>query len=279
SNSTGAMGGLYSLAIAEDGTIYAGSQNAGMQKYANGSFTTYNKKNSELGNQAIHLATAADGTVWFATFKGVSRFDGKNVQSFDKKSAGLPSNAVLCVIVASDGSVWIGTQKGVGQYKNGSWRFWNKKDSDLPGNIIDQIAEDRDGQIWVTTRGNRVGVFNGNRWRGFKEMAGETYGLTSLATDETGRVFIGTNLRGLLVYDRGEWERWDKDNSPLYLPNVKALTAANGVVWANIAVPDRLTTPGTPSGAPAPTPTPEEALRAKIQAFDPTAVLVRYEFE
>ncbi|MEL7531046.1 MAG: two-component regulator propeller domain-containing protein [Bacteroidota bacterium] len=277
-SNTSALSGLFSLAVDQEGTVYAGAQNAGLQKLANGSFTTYNKKNSEVGNQVIHLTTTPDGTVWFASFKGVSSFDGNSVKTYDKKSAGLPANVVISLTSASDGSVWIGMQKGVGRFKDGSWTFWNKKNSELPGNFIDQIAEDSEGKIWVLTRGNKVGVFDGSKWTSFKEMAGETYGLTTITTDEAGRVFIGTNLRGLLVYENGKWERWGKENSPLYLPNVKAIAASNGVLWASIAVPDRLTTPGTPTGAPAATPTPEEALRAKIEAFDPSGVLVRYQF-
>ncbi|MEM6345297.1 MAG: two-component regulator propeller domain-containing protein [Bacteroidota bacterium] len=273
-----ALSGLFSLAVDQEGTVYAGSQNAGLQKLSNGTFSSFTKKNSEVGNQVIHLTTTPDGTVWFASYKGVSSFDGNSVKTYDKKSAGLPANVVISLTSASDGSVWIGMQKGVGRFKDGSWTFWNKKNSELPGNFIDQIAEDSDGKIWVLTRGNKVGVFDGNQWTSFKEMAGETYGLNCIATDEAGRVFIGTNLRGLLVYENGKWERWGKENSPLYLPNVKAIAASNGVLWVSAAVPDRLSTPGTPTGAPAPTPTPEEALRAKIEAFDPSGVLVRYKF-
>lgn len=276
-SNTSVLKGLFSLALDKDGNVYAGAQTAGLQKLSNGSFTSFDKKNSEV-TQVVHMETAPNGDVWFASFKGVSRFDGTNVETFDKKSAGLPANVVISLAVARDGTVWIGMQKGVGRYKDGNWTFWNKKNSELPGNFIDQIAEDSEGNIWVTTRGNKVGIFDGSKWTSFKEMAGETYGLTTMTTDEAGRVFIGTNLRGLLVYENGKWERWDKENSPLYLPNVKALAASNGVLWANIAAPDKLSTPGVPSGTPAAAPTPEEALRAKIGAFDPSGVLVRYQF-
>jgi ligand-binding sensor domain-containing protein len=52
------------------------------------------------------------GTWWFGTNKGLSRFDGKHWQTFSRED-GLFGNSVYAVAAAPNGDIWVGTKQGV----------------------------------------------------------------------------------------------------------------------------------------------------------------------
>jgi len=58
------------------------------------------------------IAQGADGSYWFGTNKGLSRYDGKNWNSWNIHH-GLPNNDVYAIALEADGDVWIGTLGGV----------------------------------------------------------------------------------------------------------------------------------------------------------------------
>ena len=61
------------------------------------------------------IAVAPDGVVWFGTYDGASRFDGKSWTTF-REGDGLPDDLVGAVAIAPDGAVWFGTEYGVSRY-------------------------------------------------------------------------------------------------------------------------------------------------------------------
>ena len=62
------------------------------------------------GNVVYSIAQEEDGTLWFGTDRGVSRFDGDTWQTF---SHGLPGQHVYALGVESNGTIWAGTKGAV----------------------------------------------------------------------------------------------------------------------------------------------------------------------
>jgi hypothetical protein len=56
-----------------------------------------------------------DGTLWFASEGGLTRYDTQTVLSFTTAD-GLPSDRVLSGFCATDGTLWIGTGLGPARY-------------------------------------------------------------------------------------------------------------------------------------------------------------------
>src|SRR5215211_7637044 len=70
-----------------------------------GSITVFNGLPSD---SVRAIAQTNDGVMWFGTDNGLSRFDGRRVQTF--LPAGTGSNRVLAAETSQSGDLWIGTE-------------------------------------------------------------------------------------------------------------------------------------------------------------------------
>ena len=75
-----------------------------------GTWRSYNVADGLAGNIVYSIAQAADGTLWFGTNRGLSRFDGS---AWTNYRHGLPSPDVYAVALGDDGQVWVGTKGAV----------------------------------------------------------------------------------------------------------------------------------------------------------------------
>lgn len=73
-------------------------------------WTSYTTADGLAGNVVYSIAQQADGTLWFGTNRGVSRFDGRKWMTMRR---GLPSQHVYAIAAADDGTVWVGTKGAV----------------------------------------------------------------------------------------------------------------------------------------------------------------------
>lgn len=99
------------------------------------------------------------GFLWFATNKGISRFDGEEFINFTVKD-GLPDNDILGLYEDSKGRIWLETFDGsVGYYFDG--KFYTSSNETTLNKIslsdyIKTTFEDSNGNIWMGTRNEIV---------------------------------------------------------------------------------------------------------------------------
>lgn len=103
---------VFSLAVAKDQSIWAGTWGGGVSRYDGKRWTNLTSKDGLAGNIVFSLAQTPDGVWWFGTNHGVSRYDGKTWRNFTRAD-GLIDDHVYAVAVAPDGEVWVGTRGGV----------------------------------------------------------------------------------------------------------------------------------------------------------------------
>lgn len=99
----------------------------------------------------------------------------------------------------------------------------------LPSSEANAIAETEDGYIWI---GGYAGLsrFDGTRFEYITE--GGLSNVTAMITDESGRLWIGTNDRGIAVYDNGRFSFITKEDG-LPANSIRTLLAdGNGQVYA-----------------------------------------------
>ncbi|VAX01451.1 Sensor histidine kinase/response regulator [hydrothermal vent metagenome] len=197
---------IYSFTNDQDGGLWIGTwAGANYLNRKTGEFKTYVK---ELINEWVYgLATDHKGNIWFGTEGGVSRFDGKQWQSWNNtdglggknsdalafsRNTGLGTrsrhdlgimangkatynpNYVFCIMADQQDTIWAGTWGGgVAQFKNGKWTNLMKKDG-LAGNIVYSMAQDKNGIYWFgTNRGlSRFDGKNWNTWNVHDGLAG-----------------------------------------------------------------------------------------------------------
>lgn len=125
-----------------------------------------------------------DGYLWFATFSGLSKYDGYRLQTFRTDNSDLTSDRILCLFVARDSSLYIGTESGgLNRYDPVSEMIFPvaEEPTTSADQVINNIFEDRKGTVWVcrndglgylTLRGATTYLHVKNRWRGFYIQCG-----------------------------------------------------------------------------------------------------------
>jgi ligand-binding sensor domain-containing protein len=69
-----AQNNAYAVYESRDGSVWAGTLNAGVSKFKDGHFTTYTTANGLVSNTVSSILETRDGAMWFATPTGLSSF-------------------------------------------------------------------------------------------------------------------------------------------------------------------------------------------------------------
>ncbi len=105
---------IVSLAVAADGTVWAGTWGGGLARYDGQRWTNYTTHDGLPANHVFMLHIDSRGTLWIGTSAGLARFreDGRGFVVLTRKD-GLFADNVFSMSRAADGSLWIGSYGGV----------------------------------------------------------------------------------------------------------------------------------------------------------------------
>jgi ligand-binding sensor domain-containing protein len=169
-----------------------------------------------------------DGTMWAATWKGASRFNGKGFVTYTVDD-GLVDKWVYTIARDPSGVLWFGTEGGINSFDGRRFRGWTHKDGlgaepkqtgENPGydpssphhqesekenranpNYVISSVIDKEGIKWFGTWGGGLSRFDGKRFQNFtteQGLAGDV--VNALALDRKGNLWAGTD-RGVSRYD------------------------------------------------------------------------------
>ncbi|MBI1928147.1 hypothetical protein HYR99_28365 [Candidatus Poribacteria bacterium] len=175
------------------------SQRSGMA----GLWKTYRYVDGLANNSVTAILQAEDGTIWFGTWEGVSRYDGKNWTTYTEQN-GLAGNTVRALLQDRAGAIWVGTNGGVSRYDGGRWQSYTQANG-LVHNDVTALLQDREGAIWVGTR-RGISRYDRTQWQ--TVTAPDRFprgGVTALMQDQTGTIWVGT-MGGLSRYDGKKWQ-------------------------------------------------------------------------
>ena len=101
-------------------------------------------------NTINDIIQSQDGYLWFATWEGAARFDGRHFTVFGRNEiAGIPDSGMRALYVDYDGQLLFGGARGgMARHLNGQWQT-------LPavGKLINDIVRDRHSHLWIATEG------------------------------------------------------------------------------------------------------------------------------
>ena len=190
------------------------------------SFTHYfTEKEDRFYNIVRSILEDKSGNLWFGTYGGVSKYDGKSFTHFTEKE-GLSNNTVWSILEDKSGNLWFGTNGGgVSKYDgnlveaieaaekrgeiipqrtqqglkrvNGklvkSFTHFTKKEG-LSNNIVKSILEDKSGNLWFGTDGG-VSKYDGKSFTHFTEKEGlSNNSVLSMLEDKSGNLWFGTRF-------------------------------------------------------------------------------------
>ena len=207
-----------------------------------------------------------DGTMWAATWKGASRFDGSRFHTYTTRD-GLADKWVYTLQRAPSGTLWFGTEGGVTRYlpRAGAaarWKSWTHDDgvgavlAEAPSaspynaiaphhetggktvagynpNYIITSALDRQGRLWVGTWGAGLGRFDGRSWKNYTTADGLSGNhVNSIVFDRNGDLWIGTD-GGVTRLDPadGGTTNYGRQDGLLAVPIYSITVDADGGKW------------------------------------------------
>ncbi|MFN7035033.1 MAG: two-component regulator propeller domain-containing protein, partial [Bellilinea sp.] len=161
-----------------------------------------------IAHQIVH----DEEYLWLGTQKGVTRLklSAQTMDSWDFSSRDLGWGGVSHLIVDTQNRVWITTiGGGIGRWDDKEWTFYRLGSSNLPTSVVNSIIEQPGKGFWLghgfpTEPGGLVSRFDGvDEWTIYRQNNSGFNGgePMAFAFDPIGRLWIGTAIDGLQIYD------------------------------------------------------------------------------
>lgn len=248
--------GIYKVAVDSKGNKWVGTYGGGLSRFDGrewtlftpygGGKTTYDREwsiypiGTGLGDLWVYdIFFDSDETVWIATWRGVSHFDGRTFKTYTQQD-GLLDKWVYAIAKDRDGIFWFGTEGGLSRFDGRQWSGYTHKDglgaemgtSSPLGttnpyadgghhgggekgnqianpNFVLHIAIDRENIKWIGTWGAGLSRFDGKRWTTFTAGNGTISGnfIHALEIDTDGNLWAGTD-KGVSRFDGKIWKSY-----------------------------------------------------------------------
>jgi signal transduction histidine kinase/ligand-binding sensor domain-containing protein len=149
-------------------------------------------------NSVYSLLQSRDGYLWVGTEEGLVRFDGIRFVVFDKRNTrAIRANWIRVLREANDGSIWFGTiGGGLVRMHRGLFTSFTLRDG-LPSDAVWDILEERPGVMIVATDAGVVRLAGGRFEKLDLGGALSSERIRAIATDSSGRLWIGSDGGGL----------------------------------------------------------------------------------
>lgn len=207
-----AQDSVYTVRLSHDGAVWAGTLSAGLTRIKSGRFDTFTTERGLISNTIASILESRNGTMWFATSRGLSAFFNNHWVSYSSRD-GLPSDDVNCLFEDSAGTLWIGTMNGLAALRSGKIGV-PAQGPDVLREPIFGLQVDDNKSLWISTSNHIVMTnteelvrpdFNGANLRQFGLADGlrSTDGVKrdeAVSSDGSGKVWFSLN-RGLSVVD------------------------------------------------------------------------------
>ena len=143
------------------------------------------------------IAVGSHGDIWFGTYGGVYRFDGKIWTIYTPEDGlGLERRYIHGIAVESNGDIWCGTDCVLQRFDGEKWTSYFEVEG-----IAETISIAPDGTLWFLTHGYGVYKFDGEKWTAYTTADGLADNrVESIAFDHNGNIWFGT-IRGISRYE------------------------------------------------------------------------------
>lgn len=155
------------------------------------------------------------GFIWFGTFSGLDRFDGREIEIFRPEPMNpesISGSIIFDILEDSSNRLWIATDGGglnLYDFEQGTFSSF-QNDPSNPDSLSSQklfcLEEDADGRIWIGTADSGLCLFSVENQLFLRYSAATTPGLESdvirvLLRDSLDRMWIGTQAGGVSMSD------------------------------------------------------------------------------
>lgn len=168
-----------------------------------------------LGDAFVYeVITASNGDIWIATWSGVNRIRGGNLDDRSKwdlytvenTKGGVPNDWIYGLAEGKNGDIWLATEGGMARFANNKWENWNHaKGLGAPyAKVKDAIAFKNDPGKQSTHHAKQKQEMG---LQGVDVAYNPNY-VVSLEVDKQGTVWAGTWGGGLSRFDGKRWTNY-----------------------------------------------------------------------
>ncbi len=180
----------------------------------------YSVEDGILSSEIYAQAQDTVGYIWFATSRGVSRFDGQTFVNYTVKD-GLPTNSIITMFPDEQGNIWFAGYDGsLSYYHNGKiipYRYFEKVKKLAHNYFINNLFVDHDFNLYIAP--NFGGFYK-------IDSAGRVFNLDSL---------LPSSYRYVIVFIHGH--PFFIKRKKVTAQNVFAFRVKDSVILLNIRVP------------------------------------------
>jgi ligand-binding sensor domain-containing protein len=179
-----------------------------------------------LTSPVLDSAVDQRGYLWLAAQQGLHIWDGATMRSYGP-STGLPGSSYRAVLEI-DSEMWVGTDRGLLHYHRFQW------ESLLPGIQINTIVAGRPSGLLLGTSQGLIRYIDGQSFLWILNIGNEIITnppITSVAWDQAGHLWAGTDGYGVFHFDGKQWERFDTSRGMPTNNIRKILVDRSGTIW------------------------------------------------
>ena len=217
----------------KDGNMWFTTFSEGVYKYNGIKFTNITTKDGLCSNKINSVIEDKDGLLWFATSKGLCRYDGEKFTNFPLPQETIPSfsketgfrsrvtEEVLWLIQDKKGDFWLGTlASGAYHFDGKTFTSYLKFKGRIHpvdsvyNNVIQSIVEDNAGNIWFTSQTHGgITRYDGKVFDNFTLEDGLPDDMIfSSFKDRDGNLWFGTLDQGLIFYKDSSFQFFDEND-------------------------------------------------------------------
>lgn len=184
---------------------------AGLFRFRGKGFVKYGQRDGIMGNFIFGITEDLSGNLWVCSnTHGIYRYDGNIFSPYDKRN-GMPSNHTSAVYSMEDGSVLVGTDNGLVVIQdNKVTKTYSSKDG-LNNDSVNVIYRDSKGVMWFGGNNGITRMENWNFTPYYIRSEGPQPDVWCMTEDSKGRLWVGTYLGGLYLFENGNFKRVDRE--------------------------------------------------------------------
>jgi ligand-binding sensor domain-containing protein/signal transduction histidine kinase len=196
---------LLSVAAAPDGSLWIGTDGAGLYHYSGGSWKHYGRDNGLMNSYVPSVGVNTHGDVWASDFWWGGPYQLQQ-ERFSRPDGIEESANPVYALLPLDNREWlVGNRDGLRLWKNGG-ATWLVKSPATSAPEVCAIARDREGVIWCGFASGGVARVADGRVTFFSRSEGlASDAVSSLSIDDENTVWVGTSDRGLSRFKNGRF--------------------------------------------------------------------------
>ncbi len=182
------------------------------------------------------LWAGVDGRIWGGTASGLLVYADDAWQPYPLGTSG-ESLAVLAITQDDEGGLWVGANRGLfydpdARPDGAVVTQFRAQRNGLVNDFVRALAFDRDGQLWIGTAGG-VSRYVGGLWWLQQAEAVASQRINALLTDSRGRIWAGTEAKGLAVLEGSSWQHFTEADGLLDNRVIALFDDGVGRVWVS----------------------------------------------